>query len=124
MKSGACRRTCGATSRWCPVDSVAGRALMAVIAILTFLAALSAGAAVLAARASEQWRGAVANEMTIQIRPDSRRDMEADLSRRSRWRRRRQHRERCASCPRRNRTSCSSPGSARGSISSNCRCRG
>jgi cell division transport system permease protein len=63
-----------------PVDSVAGRALMAVIAILTFLAALSAGAAVLAARASEQWRGAVANEMTIQIRPDSRRDIEADLA--------------------------------------------
>lgn len=64
-----------------PVDSVAGRALMAVIAILTFLAALSAGAAVLAARASEQWRGAVANEMTIQIRPDARRDIEADLAR-------------------------------------------
>ncbi|MBX9909826.1 MAG: ABC transporter permease [Beijerinckiaceae bacterium] len=63
-----------------PVDSVAGRALMAVIAILTFLAALSAGAAVLAARASEQWRGAVANEMTIQIRPDARRDIEADLA--------------------------------------------
>ncbi|MFN3671083.1 MAG: cell division protein FtsX [Bosea sp. (in: a-proteobacteria)] len=64
-----------------PVDTVAGRALMAVIAILTFLAALSAGAAVLAARASEQWRGAVANEMTIQVRPDARRDMEADLAR-------------------------------------------
>lgn len=63
-----------------PVDSVAGRALMAVIAILTFLAALSAGAAVLAARASEQWRGAVANEMTIQIRHDARRDIEADLA--------------------------------------------
>jgi cell division transport system permease protein len=63
-----------------PVDSVAGRALMAVIAILTFLAALSAGAAVLAARASDQWRGAVANEMTIQIRPDARRDIEADLA--------------------------------------------
>ncbi|MDP3408632.1 ABC transporter permease [Bosea sp. (in: a-proteobacteria)] len=64
-----------------PIDTVAGRALMAVIAILTFLAALSAGAAVLAARASEQWRGAVANEMTIQIRPDSRRDIEADIAR-------------------------------------------
>ena len=64
-----------------PVDTVAARALMAVIAILTFLAALSAGAAVLAARASEQWRGAVANEMTIQIRPDSRRDIEADIAR-------------------------------------------
>lgn len=64
-----------------PVDTVAGRALMAVIAILTFLAALSAGAAVLAARASEQWRGAVSNEMTIQIRPDSRRDIEVDIAR-------------------------------------------
>ena len=63
-----------------PVDSVAARALVAVITILTFLAAISAGAAVMAARASEQWRGAVANEMTIQIRPDSRRDIEADIA--------------------------------------------
>lgn len=62
-----------------PVDEVAGRALVAVIAILTFLAALSAGAALLAARASEQWRGAVANEMTLQIRPDPRRDLAADV---------------------------------------------
>ncbi|CAH1668174.1 Cell division protein FtsX [Hyphomicrobiales bacterium] len=64
-----------------PVDTVAGRALMAVIAILTFLAALSAGAAVLAARASEQWRGAISNEMTIQIRPDSHRSIENDVAR-------------------------------------------
>ncbi|SKB77829.1 cell division transport system permease protein [Bosea thiooxidans] len=64
-----------------PIDSVAGRALMAVIAILTFLAALSAGAAVLASRASDQWRGAVSNEMTIQIRPDSHRNIEEDVSR-------------------------------------------
>lgn len=63
-----------------PVDTVAGRALMAVIAILTFLAALSAGAAVLAARASDQWRGAVSNEMTIQIRPDSHRNIEEDVT--------------------------------------------
>lgn len=64
-----------------PVDDVAGRALIAVIAILTFLAAISAGAAVLAARASDQWRGAISNEMTIQIRPDSQRDIEADIAR-------------------------------------------
>ncbi|MGY6250268.1 cell division protein FtsX [Bosea thiooxidans] len=63
-----------------PVDTVAGRALMAVIAILTFLAALSAGAAVLAARASDQWRGAVSDEMTIQIRPDSHRSIEEDVA--------------------------------------------
>lgn len=64
-----------------PVDNVAGRALMAVIAILTFLASLSAGAAVLAARASDQWRGAISNEMTIQIRPDSHRKIDDDVAR-------------------------------------------
>ena len=64
-----------------PVDSAASRALVAVIAILTFLAALSAGSAIMVARASAQWRGAVANEMTIQIRPDPRRDIEADVAR-------------------------------------------
>lgn len=64
-----------------PVDSAASRALVAVIAILTFLAALSAGAAIMVANASTQWRGAVSNEMTIQIRPDPRRDIEADVVR-------------------------------------------
>ncbi|MGX1743608.1 cell division protein FtsX [Bosea sp. NPDC055353] len=64
-----------------PIDNVAGRALMAVIAILTFLAALSAGAAVLAARASDQWRGAISNEMTIQVRPDSHRKIDDDVAR-------------------------------------------
>jgi cell division transport system permease protein len=64
-----------------PVDNVAGRALMAVIAILTFLASLSAGAAVLAARASDQWRGAISNEMTIQVRPDSHRKIDDDVAR-------------------------------------------
>jgi cell division transport system permease protein len=52
-----------------------------VIAILTFLAALSAGAAVLAARASDQWRGAISNEMTIQVRPDSHRKIDDDVAR-------------------------------------------
>ena len=64
-----------------PVDSSASRALVAVIAILTFLAALSAGSAAMVWRASAEWRGAVVNEMTIQIRPDARRDIEAELTR-------------------------------------------
>lgn len=64
-----------------PVDSAASRALVAVIAILTFLAALAGGAAHMVARASVDWRGAVSNEMTIQVRPDVRRNIEADLSR-------------------------------------------
>lgn len=62
-----------------PVDSAASRALVAVIAILTFLAALAGGAAHIVARASADWRSAVSNEMTIQIKPDIRRNIEDDL---------------------------------------------
>jgi cell division transport system permease protein len=64
-----------------PVDSAASRALVAVIAILTFLAALAGGAAHMVANASIEWRSAVSNEMTIQVRPDLRRDIENDLAR-------------------------------------------
>lgn len=64
-----------------PVDSAASRALVGVIAILAFLAALAGGAAHMVARASADWRGAISNEMTIQLRPDIRRDIEQDLTR-------------------------------------------
>jgi cell division transport system permease protein len=60
-----------------PVDSAAARALVAVIAILTFLAALCAGAAELVATNSAQWRVAVGSEATIQIRPQPQGDTEA-----------------------------------------------
>jgi cell division transport system permease protein len=57
-----------------PVDSAQSRSLVAVIAILTFLAALCAGAAELVASSSAQWQASVANEATIQIRPQATRD--------------------------------------------------
>lgn len=63
-----------------PSDSIAGRALVTVIAILSFLAALTAGAAELVARASADWRVAVAREMTVQVRPNPQRDIEADVA--------------------------------------------
>ncbi|MFE1603186.1 cell division protein FtsX [Methylobacterium sp. ID0610] len=63
-----------------PTDSSASRALAAVIAILTFLAALCAGAAEIVASSAAQWQGAVANEVTIQIRPGPGRDTEADVA--------------------------------------------
>ncbi len=62
-----------------PVHSAASRALVGVIAILTFLAALCAGGAVLVASSSQQWRSAIGREATIQVRPSPQRDMEADL---------------------------------------------
>jgi hypothetical protein len=71
-----------------PVDSAASRALVAVIAILTFLAALAGGAAHMVARASGDWRSAVSNEMTVQIKPDVRRSIDDDLKKAADLRRR------------------------------------
>ncbi|HEY8566796.1 MAG TPA: ABC transporter permease [Beijerinckiaceae bacterium] len=64
-----------------PLDTASGRALVAVIAILTFLAALCAGAAELVSASSAQWRSSVAREATIQVRPRQGRDIEADVAR-------------------------------------------
>ncbi|HEX2136008.1 MAG TPA: ABC transporter permease [Microvirga sp.] len=64
-----------------PGDSAGGRALAAVIAILTFLAALCASGAEIVSASSVQWRSAVAREVTIQVRPHVQRDIEADLAR-------------------------------------------
>src|SRR5829696_6510535 len=64
-----------------PLDSSEGRALVGVIAILAFLAALCACAAQLVAAASAQWRSSIAQEMTIQVRPLAGRNMETDVAR-------------------------------------------
>ena len=52
-----------------PRDSVAGRALVVVIAIMSFLASLTAGGALLIAQASQGWRSEVVREVTIQLKP-------------------------------------------------------
>ncbi len=64
-----------------PRSTIGGRALVAVIAIMTFLAALTAGAVVLVVGAATEWQSDVAREMTIQVRPRAGRDVEADVAR-------------------------------------------
>ncbi|WP_431311061.1 cell division protein FtsX [Methylobacterium nigriterrae] len=64
-----------------PTDSAASRSLAAVIAILTFLAALCAGAAEIVASSAGQWQGAVTQEATIQVRPSPGRDLDGDIAR-------------------------------------------
>src|SRR5918995_3463693 len=64
-----------------PVQSAASRALVGVIAILTFLAALCAGGAELVASHSAQWRSSVGREATVQVRQRPQRDIETDLLR-------------------------------------------
>jgi cell division transport system permease protein len=60
-----------------PGDSVTGRALVVVIAIMTFLACLTAGAALLVADASQAWRSDVVRDATIQVKPRPGDDVEA-----------------------------------------------
>src|SRR4051794_10404580 len=62
-----------------PADSIAGRALLAVIAIMTFLAALTLGGVVLVRAAAGEWQSEVAREVTIQLRSTDQRDIEADV---------------------------------------------
>ena len=60
-----------------PRDSIAGRALVVVISIMTFLACLTAGGALLIEQASREWRAETLSEVTIQVRPRAGQDLEA-----------------------------------------------
>jgi cell division transport system permease protein len=62
-----------------PKGTVAGRALIAVIAIMTFLASITIGAVVLLRAAAGDWQADLAREVTIQVRPAAGRDIEADI---------------------------------------------
>src|SRR5438046_10760345 len=62
-----------------PEKSIAGRALVAVVAIMTLLASLTTGAVMLVRASASEWQADVAREVTIQIRPTEDRDIEAEL---------------------------------------------
>jgi cell division transport system permease protein len=64
-----------------PKHSIAGRALVAVIAIMTFLASLTTGGVMLVRSAAVAWQSDVAREITIQVRPAQGRDIEASVQR-------------------------------------------
>jgi cell division transport system permease protein len=62
-----------------PRDTVTNRALLVVIAIMTFVAALIVGAAGLVREAATQWRTDMVREVTIQVRPVGGRDIAAEI---------------------------------------------
>jgi cell division transport system permease protein len=62
-----------------PPDSIGGRALVAVIAIMTFLACLTTGAVIMMYGAAADWQSEIAREVTIQIRPSNKGDVEAEV---------------------------------------------
>src|SRR5580692_7058418 len=61
-----------------PRASIAGRALVAVVAIMTFLASITTGAVLLVSASAAEWQSEVASEITIQVRPVAGRDIERD----------------------------------------------
>jgi cell division transport system permease protein len=61
-----------------PRASISGRALIAVVAIMTFLASITTGAVLLVAASAAEWQSDVASEITIQVRPLAGRDIERD----------------------------------------------
>jgi cell division transport system permease protein len=60
--------------------SVAGRALVIVVAIMTFLASMTAGTVELIVSASDSWRADISREATVQVRPRPGRDIERDVA--------------------------------------------
>jgi cell division transport system permease protein len=64
-----------------PQATIAGRALTAVVAIMTFLASLTLGAVIIVRAATQEWQANVTREVTIQVRPTAGRDIESDVAR-------------------------------------------
>lgn len=60
-----------------PHQSIGGRALVAVVAIMTFLASLTTGAVMLVRMNAADWQAEVLREVTIQIRPGEGRNLDA-----------------------------------------------
>src|SRR5665811_1804955 len=63
-----------------PRASIAGRALVAVVAIMTFLASITTGAVLLVSASAAEWQSEVASEITIQVRPVAGRDLDRDAA--------------------------------------------
>jgi cell division transport system permease protein len=64
-----------------PRNSISGHALIAVVAIMTFLASLTIGAVSMVYASASEWQSDVAREITIQIRPAPGRDLDAATER-------------------------------------------
>ena len=60
-----------------PRQSISGRALVAVVAIMTFLASITVGAVILVSQAASEWQSDVSREVTVQLLPAPGRDLDA-----------------------------------------------
>jgi len=68
------------TSPIVPRATISGRSLVGVVAIMTFLASLTAGAVMLVRSAANEWQADIAREVTIQIRAPEAGDAETEVA--------------------------------------------
>jgi len=64
-----------------PATNIAGRSLMFVISIMSFLACLTLGAVIMVQDTAQSWQSQISREITIQIKPDEGLDLQAALAR-------------------------------------------
>jgi cell division transport system permease protein len=63
-----------------PRASMQGRALVAVVAIMAFLASMTTGGVLLVRASAAEWQSDVSSEITVQVRPVPGRDIERDIA--------------------------------------------
>jgi cell division transport system permease protein len=63
-----------------PRASISGRALVAVVAIMTFLASITTGAVLLVSASATEWQSDIASEITVQVRPQAGRNLDRDVA--------------------------------------------
>jgi cell division transport system permease protein len=63
-----------------PRNSISGRALVVVVAIMTFLASITTGTVLLVSASAADWQSEVSSEITVQIRPYAWRDIDKDVA--------------------------------------------
>ncbi len=74
------RRSNSGPSPIVPANSIAGNALMTVVAIMAFLASITVGAVLLVQDSARDWRSDIQREVTIQIIPRDGVDVENSVS--------------------------------------------
>src|ERR1700755_979102 len=63
-----------------PRGSISGSALVAVVAIMTFLASITTGTVLLVSASAAEWQSEVGSEITVQVRPQAGRDLDRDAA--------------------------------------------
>src|SRR6201994_139718 len=63
-----------------PRGSISGSALVAVVAIMTFLASITTGTVLLVSASAAEWQSEVSSEITVQVRPQAGRDLDRDAA--------------------------------------------